>query len=185
MASYTLTPTVNVDCTILLALVSDLSHYDAKRILREAEAREPGGRLHEAVIQQLRKEDEEQLLPKLLYPLLKDHEMVCTEEAASRMREIVDIIATDSEKDRTAIFMGDVGQGDLHNKLSRTTIHDVPKTLNLPIKTVPANIDLTCLPAVSAEVDRYFDWNRASTVTKSVFLYGYVLICLFTNFLPS
>ena len=181
MASYTLTPTVNVDCTILLALVSDLSHYDAERILREAEAREPGGKLHAAVIQQLRKEDEDQLLPKLLYPLLQDHELVCTEEAAERMREIVDVIATDSEKERTAIFMGDVDQGDLHEKLSVTTIHAVPRTLKLPIKIVPANIDLARLPPVGAEVDRYFIWNRASMVTKSVFLYGYVLIGLLTN----
>ena len=178
MASYTLTPTVNVDCTILLALVSDLSYYDAELILREAEARAPGGKLHAAVIRQLQKEVEEQLLPKVLYPLLGDRDLVCTQEAATRMREIVRDIGTESEKERTAIVMGDHSSEDaedLHGKLNALATHAVPNTLRLPIKTVPADIALASLPPVAAKVVEHFDCTRGSAITQSVFMYGYVI----------
>ena len=177
MASYTLTPTVNVDCTILLALVSDLSYYDAELILHEAEARAPGGKLHSAVTRQLQKEVEEQLLPKVLYPLLRDRELLCTQEAATRMREIVRDIGTESEKERTAIVMGDYGSEeaeDIHEKLNVLANHSVPKMLRLPIRTVPADVSLTNLPPVAANVVEHFACTKGSAITQSVFMYGYV-----------
>ena len=183
MASYTLTPTVNVDCTILLALVSDLSYYDAELILREAEARAPGGKLHSAVIRQLKKEVEEQLLPKILYPLLGDRDLVCTQEAATRMREIVRDIGTESEKERTAIVMGDdtaKEAEDLHERLNALATHSVPHTLRLPIKTVPADISLGKLPPVAAKVVEHFDCIKGSAITQSVFMYGYVILSSFS-----
>ena len=178
MASYTLTPTVNVDCTILLALVSDLSYYDAELILREAEARAPGGKLHSAVIRQLQKEVEEQLLPKVLYPLLGGHELVCTQEAATRMREIVRDIGTESEKERTAIVMGDDTFREATNLLERLdalATHSVPHTLRLPIKTVPADTSVAKLPPVAVKVVEHFDCTKGSAITQSVFMYGYVI----------
>ena len=174
-ASHNLTETVNVDCTILLALVSDLSHYDTKQIFREAEARTPGRMLKPVIIQQMEREVEEQLLQAVLYPLLKGHDLVCTKEAAVRMREVVSTIGTAAEKERTAILMGDLDftAQELREKLSALSTHTTPAQLSLPIKTVQAEIDLSRLPPVAEKVVDHFSKTDTSSVTRSVFLYGW------------
>ena len=176
LASYSITKTVNVDCTILLALVSDLSHYDTLRILREAEARNPSKQLKPVIIRQMQNEVEEQLLQNVLYPLLKDHELVCTKEAAVRMREVVNTLGTVAEKERTAIFMGDLNLpiDELHQRLNALSIHTTPKTLRLPIRTVCGEVSLSHLPSVAETVVDHFSKTDTSSVTRSVFLYGYV-----------
>lgn len=176
LASLTLTETINVDCTILLALVSDLSHYDTERILAEARARNPGGSLKPVIMRQLEKEVEDQLIQTTLYPLLKGHELVCTEEAAVRMREVVSTIGTVAEKERTALFMGDMGHStpELHEKLSDLSTHPIPANLKLPIKIVPTSHKLKRLPPVAKIVIDHFSKTDTSSVTRSVFLYGYV-----------
>ena len=174
-ASHTLTETVNVDCTILLALVSDLSHYDTNQILREAEARTPGRMLKPVIIQQMEREVEEQLLQAVLYPLLKGHDLVCTQEAAVRMREVVSTIGTAAEKERTAIFMGDLNltPQELREKLNALSTYSTPAQLSLPIKTVQTEISLSRLPPVAERVVDHFSKTDTSSVTRSVFLYGW------------
>ena len=174
-ASHTLTEIVNVDCTILLALVSDLSHYDTKQILREAEARTPGRMLKPVIIQQMEREVMEQLLQTVLYPLLQGHDLVCTQEAAVRMREVVSTIGTAAEKERTAIFMGDLNlpAEELRDKLSAWSTHTAPAHLSLPIKTVQTEISLSRLPPVAEKVVDHFSKTDTSSVTRSVFLYGW------------
>lgn len=92
-----LTPTLNIDCTILLALVSDLSH---STIIIEPS-------FHVAIRRQIEREKIEQVMPLMLWPAMDDRQLVCTVEAARRMREIVDTIGTPTEKIRTALLMGD------------------------------------------------------------------------------
>ncbi|GAB7354200.1 hypothetical protein MBLNU459_g4749t1 [Dothideomycetes sp. NU459] len=130
-----LTPTVNIDCTILLALVSDFSHC--------AVDAEPW--FHRALKRQVEVEDKENLLPSLLYPALAGRDLVCTRAAAKRMREIVATIGTPGEKARTALLMGD-GDGDgnsggddaavLRARLQDWTRFQVPEDLRPPIRVV-------------------------------------------------
>lgn len=70
--------TLNIDCTILLALVSDLSHAAVSK----------ESWFHKGLQRQVEVEGEEKLLPSLLYPVLSGHELFCTEEAAQRMQVI-------------------------------------------------------------------------------------------------
>ncbi|KAK6417917.1 hypothetical protein LTR81_008807 [Elasticomyces elasticus] len=95
LASFS--PILNIDCTVLLALVSEFSHAKVHK--------QPW--FHTALQRQVEIEDNENLLPSLLYPAMGGRELVCTTEAAIRMREIVATIGTPSEKARTAIMMGD------------------------------------------------------------------------------
>lgn len=187
LASLTLTEIINVDCTILLALVSDLSHYDTEQILHEARARNPGGTLKPVIMRQLEKEVGDQLIQTTLYPLLQNHELVCTEEAAIRMREVVSTIGTVAEKERTALFMGDVGSStpELHQKLGDLSTHPIPATLKLPIKIVQTDLKLKRLPPVAKNVIDHFSKTDTSSVTKSVFLYGYVCPAFSTNIILS
>jgi hypothetical protein len=81
------TSTVNLDCTILLALASDISHGKATK--------QPWMARH--VAQQFEEEDEVKMLSETLYPVLRGRELVCTKEAAKRACEIVGTVATASE----------------------------------------------------------------------------------------
>ena len=91
-----LTSTLNIDCTILLALVSDLSHTPNHPI-------QPS--YNTAIRRQIELETREHLLPSSLWPAMANKTLVCTTEAAKRMREIVDTIGMPNEKARTEIIM--------------------------------------------------------------------------------
>lgn len=165
-----LTPSLNVDCTLLLAMVSDLSHY--KAIL-------PSPEHHTAINRQIEIEREHPLLPVEIWPATKDRELLCTDEAAKRMREIVDTIGTDTEKERTEILMGvspfsGLETGTLIQKFQELSDYQVPAQWRIPIKVIEARpvIDLERkqgqLPIINnvAEV--------LSDINYSVFLYGWV-----------
>ena len=153
-----LTPTLNIDCTILLALVSDFSHC--------AVSAEPW--FHRALKRQIEIEDQENLLPSTLYPAVKGHRLVCTKEAARRMREIVDTIGTQGEKVRTALFMGDDGKTEdvARRELQEWSKFEVPGSLQLPVTEVETSEEN--LPSVADEVRK-----NLTEINQSVFLYGW------------
>ena len=155
--------TLNIDCTILLALVSDFSHAKV--------AKEPW--FHTALQRQVEIEDSENLLPELLYPAFGSHKMACTEEAAYRMCEIVDTIGTPSEKARTAVIMGDdttKSQQQLVAELQEWSTYPVPSDWQLPITVVHQNAN-DCqnnLPPQAKPVGK-----RLTSINQSVFLFGW------------
>lgn len=155
--------TLNVDCTLLLALVSEFSHARVNK--------EPW--FHKALQRQVEIEDNENLLPSLLYPAMTDHDLVCTKEAAKRMREIVDTIGTPSEKARTAIMMGDEPDKSPENltaDMQEWSAYEVPATWRLPIQIVhqDENDCLANLPTEAHHVSR-----EQTDINKSVFLHGW------------
>ncbi|KAI9829523.1 MAG: hypothetical protein M1826_005567 [Phylliscum demangeonii] len=121
------TPTLNIDCTLLLALVSDLSHGAVPMPplplppSASAPQPEPGSSrrpssfssgcaapsstiMHIAIRRQIEREAREQLLPRVLWPAMAHRSLVCTSAAAHRTREIVATIGTASERARTALL---------------------------------------------------------------------------------
>lgn len=155
--------TLNVDCTILLALVSEFSHAKVSK--------QPW--FHNALKRQVEIEDNEQLLPSLLYPAMASRKLVCTKEAAQRMREIVDTIGTPSEKARTAILLGDdpaKSQQDLVSEMRDWSYYDVPTHWQLPIKVVDQNED-DCQSKLPVEVGQVA--RGMTAINSSVFLYGW------------
>lgn len=154
---------LNIDCTILLALVSDFSHA---RVTKEPW-------FHRALQRQVEIEDNENLLPSLLYPAMGSHEMVCTEEAAKRMREIVSTIGTPSEKARTALLMGDDGsktRQQLLDEMQQWSAYAVPEHWALPIRLVEKNEDdcMSNLPAQALATA-----EEMTSINHSVFLHGW------------
>ncbi|KAF5864822.1 hypothetical protein ETB97_006360 [Aspergillus alliaceus] len=165
------TPTLNVDCTLLLALVSDLSHL--KNIA-------PSPAYHKAIIRQLEFERERPLLTTELWPAMNEHVLVCTDEAAKRMREIVDTIGTDTEKRRTEILFGDPPSDSREAKsviqvFQEMSDYEIPPQLKMPVKVVEAKpvidsaIEQGKLPPVSHKVAEIL-----SDINHSVFFYGWV-----------
>ena len=124
-------------------------------------------------------EREHPLLPVEIWPATNNRELLCTDEAAKRMREIVDTIGTDTEKERTKILMGDsplsgLETGTLIQKFQELSDYQVPTQWKIPISVMEARpvIDLERkqgqLPIINnvAEV--------LSDINYSVFLYGWV-----------
>lgn len=165
------TPTLNVDCTLLLAMVSDLSHV--KDI-------PPSPSYHRAINRQIEVENEQPLLPAELWPAMSSHELVCTIEAATRMREIVNTIGTDTEQTRTKIMMGDAPYDGLDRqiliqKFGDLSDYQVPANWKIPIRVVDAQPEIDAavaqgkLPSMAEEVAK-----GLSDINLSVFMYGWV-----------
>ncbi|KAI9683952.1 MAG: hypothetical protein M1829_004287 [Trizodia sp. TS-e1964] len=156
--------TLNIDCTILLALVSDLSHGEIPK----------DRAFHRHTLRQIETEAKERLLPGCLWPALGSHAMVCTAEAARRMREIVDLIGTEHERMRTALIMGDYperSREELVTLFGEITVYDVPRNWNLPIRVVDGKLDeaaVKALPKSCATVE-----ENLTSINRSVFVYGW------------
>lgn len=164
------TPTLNVDCTLLLALVSDLSHV--KDI-------PPSPSYHRAILRQIEVEKEQPLLSTELWPAMDEHKLVCTNEAATRMVEIVNTIGTETERSRMRIMMGYAPYEhserlSLIEKFRDLSDYQVHSGWNIPIKVVDPQPAIASarqqgkLPAVADEVDK-----DLSDINHSVFMYGW------------
>ena len=160
-----LTSTLNLDCTILLALISDLSHLSMPLDISH----------HHAINKQIESEASNPLLPNYLYPALVHRNLKCSGPAARRMREIVHTIGTPDEKDRAQIVLGEgnawegKSAAELRQELYRYSAHDVPEGFQLPIEVELKTVDVTtCLPAVGAKLQ-----GMLSEINSSVFLLGW------------
>ena len=178
-----MTPTVNIDCTILLALVSDLSYAEDHPI-------HPS--FNDAIRRQIELERQDHLLPLSLWPALVGKKLVCTKEAEVRMREIVDTIGTPTERSRTDLIMEsrDVSEDlyrhdlvdnrestDLRKQLQEYSDFPVPEDFQIPIlvKQAPNDNDINAeiqsgkLPATADRIAR-----DLTPINKSVFMFGWV-----------
>ena len=170
-----LTDILNIDCTILLALVSDLSHTANHPILSN---------YNTAIKRQIELETKEHLLPSSLWPAMANKALICTQEAARRMREIVETIGTPSERARTELLLGsDDSEGherpgdDLRAALGYHSDYHVPATLLIPIKIVPcvqteelrAAIESGSILAAAEQIS-----EQLTEINRSVFMYGWV-----------
>lgn len=159
------TDPLNIDCTILLALVSDLSHCPV-----ETEEWH-----HRAVKRQIEMERDDQLLPKSLWPACGSRKLLCTREAAQRMHEIVDLIGTDSEKRRRDYILDRDDTAELTSEqrvagLQELSTHTIPLEVKLPIDVVDVDIsDMERrIGPLAIEVSKVL-----SVINQSVFLYGW------------
>ncbi|KAK5011554.1 hypothetical protein LTR16_005206 [Cryomyces antarcticus] len=116
---------------------------------------------------QVKAEKKEKLMPSILYPVMAGRSLVCTKEAAKRMRELVDQIGTESEKARAAVLMGDCDdRGEkLTAEFQKLSIHPVPLGLQLPIEIVDKDVEGASLPKVAAAVAA-----QLNDINRSVFL---------------
>lgn len=184
-----LTPTLNIDCSILIAMISDQCHAAPS----ELPSRHLDGSrtYHAAILQQMAEEEASPLLPNTLYPLLADRVLTCTSEASSRMLNIVSMMGTDPERQRAAIILGH-GSFSTHSPasllgalqtLSSHPLPTDPAALALPIRVVdvslPALTTNTTTPAptpshsVPSVFHRLRQTTKLSTLNAAVLLYGW------------
>ena len=144
-------------------MVSEFSH---SKVLKEPW-------FHKALQRQVEIEGNENLLPALLYPAIVGRDLICTEEAAKRMQEIVDTIGTPSEKSRTAILLHNdhnKSQTDLIAEMRLLSAYEVPDDWRLPVRVVKEKQEeiRAKLPQEAVQISK-----SLSDVNRSVFLYGW------------
>ncbi|KAJ0383978.1 hypothetical protein COL922a_009358 [Colletotrichum nupharicola] len=128
------TDTLNVDCSVFMALASDCSHWrigPESPLLRGAQHR-------------LDAADEVENGPRLvttMYPALGARRLVTTRDAADTFLRILGEIGTETEKARTKILFEPLGEGERRRervrKLQEFSEHPVPENLQLPVEVVP------------------------------------------------
>ena len=159
--------TLNIDCNILLALISDISHTNSLD--------EPW--FNREIQRQVESEDQQNLLPSIIYPILNSHPLVCTDTAAARMRKIVEEIpATSSEKKRAEILMGDDPSQSPQQRIqawAELTCHEAPKALELPVRIVESRDYHSTLSPMAQAVMERLNQADAHPVTISVLTYGW------------
>jgi hypothetical protein len=177
----TLTETINIDCTILLALISDISHVSRGRLPPSPSNK--SGIYHTAILKQIESEEHSPLLPHEVYPILRGRKLVCTSLAAQRMREIVDIMATPTEAERARILLGE-GESEaceeavLRGRWRGLSEHGLPDDILLPIiveEFIFPDSELsateTALPIQMA--NKLYGKMDLSPINASVFIYGW------------
>jgi hypothetical protein len=163
--SRTLSSTLNIDCTILLALISDISHGECEILdWYPSEVRA-----------QILEEQKEKLLPTHLYPAIASHPMVTTQEAADQMNVIVDTLATDAEKRRANLLLAqrdcqDVAPADLLEEWRTLSNHPAPPNFQLPVRVFPAAVStrIDALPAVAKKMQ-----DELGPLNTAIFFYGW------------
>ncbi|KAL1954167.1 hypothetical protein VTO42DRAFT_1575 [Malbranchea cinnamomea] len=160
---------LNVDCTLLLALVSDISH------IRDID---PSPSHHRAITRQIELEAKQPLVPSELWPAMGDKDLVCTADAKERMQEIVDTIGTETEKARTKLLLGEVDgvvdRAALLSQFQQLSDHRVPMDWKIPIRVVDARAEIQKakeegrLPKVARVIE-----SQLSDINTSVFFYGW------------
>ncbi|CAK7206613.1 hypothetical protein SEUCBS139899_009413 [Sporothrix eucalyptigena] len=144
--STPVTPTVNIDTSILIALVSDITHsnvaiqnwHTAQRIDEiTRESQKPGD-----------------VLKTLMTQALGGRKLVCTHEAANTFRTMVGNMAQSTEKERARMLMGevDVEREELVCRYRALSSYPdaIPDDLQLPIEVVDVIWDLEHIKSVSA-----------------------------------
>ncbi|KOS22651.1 UPF0415 protein [Escovopsis weberi] len=182
-----LTATLNMDHTILIDLVSDLTHSRLRpqpwqdRTTR-AQIEEENG--HGG------------LMARTLYPILQDRLLVCTREAAEHFHAVLDAVGTPTEKERGRILVPWDGGRDgasptapapappeasegKRRRFQDLSIHLVPDSLQIPIQvlssewtipTVEAAVASGALPLVALDVARCGGFKSSKL---SIYMYGW------------
>ncbi|KAH8902514.1 hypothetical protein BR93DRAFT_887205 [Coniochaeta sp. PMI_546] len=131
-----ITPTIALDCSILVALASDVTHSDIE--IQSWHRKD--------VVVQIREERAVgSSLVKALYPVLRSRRLLCTAKAAQRFWEIVDTIATATEAARAEVILPKAGVAEktsveLVAELQTLSIHPVDPNLRLPIMVIETDV---------------------------------------------
>ncbi|KAI1082905.1 hypothetical protein F5B20DRAFT_530793, partial [Whalleya microplaca] len=153
---------LNIDTSLLVALASDFSHTTVVKQPWFSHSHNDHADL----------ESKESML-SLLYPVIGDHELVCTQEAADTFMHIVDTLATESEKARAYLLLQadpPKSQQQRIEELRRLSKHEVPACLQLPIHIVDMNED-GCQERFTDAVKKTLE--PVLNPGRSVFSYGW------------
>ena len=164
-----ITASLNLDTTVLLALVSDISHLAFVPLQPH---------FHPAIQRQLDTEKTTPMVPCHLLPVLQHRALVTCVSSRRRFTEIVDAIATDSERERARLLLLDEPAGadseppltpvERAARMARLSVYDC-SALQLPVLTVPDHKLADSDPPGFRQVA-----DKLSPINRAAFLTGWV-----------
>ncbi|KAF4976254.1 hypothetical protein FZEAL_7061 [Fusarium zealandicum] len=172
-----LTYTMNLDHTILINLISDLTHMNLKpqpwqaqttRAQIEEENRHDGG-----------------LMARTLYPVLAGRKLVCTHEAAVHFHDVLLTVGTDTERERGQLLVPwnneskNMSTEVIRKRFQELSVHELPANVQVPVTVTQGVWDMGAitravsqgtLPQVAQDVAQ----NSGFPSSKlSIFMYGW------------
>ncbi|VBB86270.1 Putative protein of unknown function [Podospora comata] len=179
----TITETVNLDPSALVALVTDLHHGPITlQPLVQQEIITRSVADHETDNNEL--VSRQDILATVLYPALRGKKLVCTEFAAKYFRKLISAISTHSEETRASFIIPPSADptspppsaDELRQSLQKWSTVPVPGDLQLPVQVVPdithdevpSLISSGRLPPMALGVS-----SDLSLLNRSVYLYGW------------
>ena len=164
-----LTDTVNLDHTILVDMISDLTHTHLTP--------QPWQSL--STRQQIEEErSHDGLMAKTLYPLLRGKKLVCTKEAAAHLHEMLKTVGTEAEKRRGQLLVPLQPGKNTREEFASLSIYSLPDDLQIPVTVVEKDWTLPSietavedgiLPPVARDVAQ----SGFTESKRSIFLYGW------------
>ncbi|RGP80194.1 hypothetical protein FLONG3_1728 [Fusarium longipes] len=146
----TLTSTINLDHTILIDLISDLTHLDL----------EPQPWQSQTTRTQIDEENayEGGLMARVLYPVLAGRKLVCTREAAEHFHNVLRTVGTESERERGRLLIPWCSTGRqetspnlIRKRFQELTIHPLPPDVQIPVTVIDETWDMDAIIAAIAK----------------------------------
>ncbi|RGP67235.1 hypothetical protein FSPOR_6124 [Fusarium sporotrichioides] len=173
-----LTSTINLDHTILIDLISDLTHLDL----------EPQPWQSRTTRAQIDEENAHKggLMARVLYPVLADRKLVCTREAAEHFHGVLRTVGTESERERGRLLITWCGTGTqgmspdlIRERFQELTVHPLPSNVQIPVSVIDEPWDMDAVGAAIAkgvlpQVAQDVALSSGFTSSKlSIFMYGW------------
>lgn len=151
----TYTDTLNLDRSVMITLISDISH--SAPVL--------GKQHHSAILQNLVKKEAKDPALQALLPIIGNRTLQCTTATAEHCKQVVRMLGTGTEKRRYQALLGDLPgtQADTLDAVQAMCDHKLPPELNLPITVVDEQTDL---PPLAAKITPFItaNYNRSSFI---------------------
>ncbi|KAF4472693.1 hypothetical protein FALBO_418 [Fusarium albosuccineum] len=172
-----LTPTINLDHTILIDLISDLTHMKL----------EPQPWQSRTTRVQIEEENsyEDGLMARTMYPVLAGRRLLCTREAAIHFHEVLETVGTDTERERGRLLVPwddearSMSPGAVRKRFQELSAHDLPPSVQVPVTVIDESWDMDSigeavskgtLPRVAEDVARTSGFKSSKL---SIFMYGW------------
>jgi len=127
--------------------------------------------MHPAILRQLDMEKERPMLPGHLLPVLEGRDMITCVSARERFEEIVEIVASDTERERARLLLShpddDTTPETRTGRMQELSTHPCG-TLKLPVVTVPDHSLVSTDPSEFQQVA-----GKLSSVNRGAFMTGW------------
>jgi hypothetical protein len=154
---------LNIDTSILIALVSDFSH-DQVEIQPWFSSMQLG---------HLANEKKRKIITTWMYPAMSSRKLICTKEAADTCRKIVNTIGTDTEVARLKLLLCEdpsMTREQILDEFRLLSKYPVPAGLKYPVRVLETSAT-DCTKDLPAEAWQALE--DTSEPTRTVFAYGW------------
>ncbi|RFU76809.1 hypothetical protein TARUN_5395 [Trichoderma arundinaceum] len=171
-----LTDTLNMDHTILVDLISDITHFQLQpqpwqaqtTRLQIEEERKHGG-----------------VMVRELYPILQGRTLVCTQEAAEHFHEVLNTVGTPTERERGRLLVPfdddtrSMSAGEIRSRFEQLSTHTLPRDVQVPIQILAETWTMSTvnqavadgrLPTVALDVAKCGAFKSSKL---SIYMYGW------------